>query len=219
MLVVGFQNCSKFAVTFAGASSKSQSVDSLPFNHPDVTIAAQGAVVTGNIKIGDRDYLESVFTDVFASPKLTREEIGYLNAVLNQEFGTTQQLLGRSCDPIETGTADRCYGQLTNADTVMLANSTSIREAARIQVCRRLFANDSLLGVVIGKIQASETTPSAETVTAAIELFYPAQDSALGVLPALLNLDQQMAAASESVSDRWRLIFLTVCESPTWQVL
>lgn len=217
VIVLGFQNCTGFVSAPSGQSSES-SLD-LPFDHPTTPVSVTGAVATGNILIGDRDFLESVFIDVFDSPTASQNVRGYINAVLIQEFGPTQQMLGRSCDPLEQGTLYHCSGQISNVDIAMVPTSSAIREAARVQVCRRLIANDDVLANVLAKIQGRQSTPNEASVTAAIQLFYPAQESALQVGDKLLQMDEVMAENVETVKNRWRLILLTLCEAPTWQIL
>ena len=217
LVSLGFQNCSGF---FSGKSgSDDQSTLDLPSGHPAEPDPIIAAVATGSIVLGDRDFLESVFRDVFDSSIGTADTRNYLNAVLNQEFGPTQQMLGRSCNPLEEGTTERCGGQLTNVNIAMQASTSAIREAARIQVCRRVLANDSLLNIAVLKVRGQQSTPNKASVVAAVGLFYPTLEDTQDLGQKLQEMDQVMAQNAETEKNRWRLIFLTLCEAPTWQIL
>lgn len=209
-----FQNC-----TGVGSPPPPFSAYNLAYNHPDPNTSSSGVLAQGHIVMGDQEYLQSVFVDVFSVPDQDPNVTGYIAAVIQQEFLPEQFMLGRPCDPFETGDLSGCNYLVSNIENVMLASSSAIREAARIQVCRRLLANNYVLANAISKVQGDQDTPNDMSVIAAIRLFYPASDNALAVQSALLSMDETMAAASENVTDRWRLLFLTLCESPSWQIL
>lgn len=216
VVITIFQNC---APNMFLAARGDGMTNNLSIDHPDISGPNLAKTAAGHILVGDREYLESVFLDVFSSPQASPDEQNYINAVIYQEFAPEQQMLGRSCDPLQDGTLNRCNYSLTNVDTAMLANSSAIREAAQVQVCRRLLANDGVLAVVLGKIRGSQSAPTDQSIAGMIELFFPVQDGAQDAKSALLELDRAMAQKPESLTDRWRLLLLTVCESPSWQVL
>jgi hypothetical protein len=208
VLMSAFQNCTK------GFSSAGKGSD-LPLGHPDTGLV----IMQSHVVLGDREYLESAFSNVFSQAGVTSGQSGYLANVLLQEFLPQQGSLGRACDPLYDGSIENCYYLIDNANINMSAASSSIREAARIQVCRRLLANDLLLQAMIGQVSGNQSTPNAQSVTAIIQQYYPAKDSAPSLIDSLLNLDATMAKQGESTADRWRLIFLALCESPEWEVL
>ena len=221
IVVLGFQNCGTSLMSSFRSfpSSSVQAENPLPFDHPDVDIVPQGSPVQGRLVMGDQVFLESVFRDIFA-PTGTREDIvGYVNAVLYQEFTSTQNMLGRGCDLNEEGSLIYCYESIANIDTSMGAGTSSIREAARVQVCRRIIANSTVVEPVISAIRGNQSTPNQNSIEAMIQLFFPAGNAPNLLNSELLGLDAEMASAGETLNNRWSILLLTLCESPAWQVL
>lgn len=188
----------------------------LPSNHPS---GEKLQISANQLVMGDKEYLESVFTDVFGSPSLSQENKNVLQSILFQEFTPQQQVLGRACDPIREGSTYGCYYSLTNAETGLSAASSAIREGARIQVCRRMIANEPLFQNAVAKIKGNSSTPTDQSIGSAIELFFPAREPDSVLQNALSRLDGAMATNSESADNRWRMLLLTLCESPSWQIL
>lgn len=169
--------------------------------------------------LADKIYLESVFREVFLSPQSTQGEIDALNYYMAIEINSNQHLFGRPCNPYET--ADFCGGSLNHASVALAARSSSGREAARVKICRWIISNDTLLTRARDKVKGNDPTPNSDSVRGIVRLFYPSMRDAIlaGAAEALMALDTEMNHANEKVMDRWRLIFLTVCESPGWEIL
>ncbi len=200
-------------------SSSVQAENPLPFDHPDTDIVSQGEPVQGRIVMGDRYYLESVFRDVFAPSGTDVNIVNYVNTVLIQEFSTTQNMLGRGCDVNEDGSLFYCYDSIANLEIAMGAGTSSIREAARLQVCRRIISNSTVVASVVNEIRSNQSTPNANSIAKLVELFFPAGNAPESINSELLGLDAEMAAGGETVENRWKILLLSVCESPAWQVL
>ena len=202
-----------------------QRVSELPSTHPPVESAGdmQGEAVQTKTKllIGDQRFLSSAFREAFLTPESDGNEKGFLEAVLVQEFHTEQHLLGRGCDPIESGDGGVCAGIINNASIAMSPSTSSGREAARLQVCRRVIANDQMMRRVVAKISPKDITPTPETLEEIVRLFYPNTDQEVvdASVNQLVALDYEMAKGSERILDRWKLLVLTVCESSGWEML
>ncbi len=210
LLVLGFQNCS--------ARHEITKSINLPLNHPPLE-SVDG--LEARPPIGDRDYVESVFKDVFLSSDSALSEIQAVEYYLNSEFLYSAHLWGRPCDPYESGDLSLCGYVYANADLDMAARTSSGREASRLQLCRWMVTNDTLLNRAKAKVADNDPTPNADSVSKVVKLFYPALEETplASAIAALLDLDRAMARANESVVDRWRILFLTVCETPGWVVL
>lgn len=209
-----FQNCGR---VFTGFSESEEASLALPLEHPSIERETKTAVAKGELRMGDRDFIESVFLDVFSSGDPGAQ--GFLEAVLYQELAVNQHVLGRSCEPAEDGSSHDCAGAMPNMDLPMDPKTSSIREAVRIQTCRRLLANDTMLGIVIQKTKGPGPAPDAASIEKAIRLFYPAQDSAQEAARMIMKMDEQIARDGNNDYDRWRAVLLILCESPTWQML
>jgi hypothetical protein len=220
--VVGmfFQNCAQ------GFSVKPLTFN-LSIDHPSIHEASTTdeevipPVASSKLLIGDQRFLESAFRDAFLSPDSPANETGFLDAVLIQEFRREQHLLGRGCDPLEYGDGTPCEGILNNASISMSPSTSSGREAARLQICRRVISNDTMMARVIKKVSQGDTTPNAPAIEAIVRLFYPNMDQAVvnqSVL-SLGELDYGMTKGNEKILDRWKVLMLTVCESSGWEAL
>lgn len=211
--LVFFQNCGGSFM-----SAKASSSVNLPFGHPGTELQIASGVAKGTLPLGDIDYVQSVFADVFQSKDPNVR--GFIETLRYQEFGEVQAMMGRPCEVSTDASFYPCNNSLANVDIAMGATTSAIREAARIQTCRRYIANDTMLATAIGNARdGSFGPPDSMGVSKAIRMFFPASDEAQEALGELMQLDEKMKAAGETPADRWRMIFLTLCESPAWQVL
>ena len=219
MIGLLFQNC-------AQGFSVNQLTFNLPINHPSIHEASEEVqvappVATSKLVIGDQLFLESAFREAFLSPDSPPNETGFMDYLFAEEFRREQHLLGRGCDPIEFGDGTPCNGILNNASISMSPSTSSGREAARLQICRRVISNDVMMARVIRKVSAGDTTPNATSIEAIVRLFYPNMDQEVvnqSVL-ALGELDYGMTKGNERILDRWKILLLTVCESSGWEAL
>lgn len=207
-----FVNCS------GPFQSTAMSID-LPVQHPDIEEFRAPAAAQSNVQIADRIYIESFLRDIFTSSESNKAENDALSSIFMTEIWPTQHHLGGACSLYDDGSFRNCYYVATNQLNSFYAASSSPREGARYQTCRRLVATDGLMNAVIKKLPPRTNTPDMESVIAAIGLFYPSLESPEVVAAKILEADEAAAYNRESVMDRWRLVFLGLCESPGWQVL
>lgn len=193
----------------------------LPSNHPSVEAQAEAALVTSKPVMGDGQYIRSVFEDVFLSPSSSADARNRVAAYLNAELLPTLHLWGRACDPMEMGSIDACYASVSNSQLAHDPSTSSGREAARLQTCRRLTSDSVTLNEVVQKVKGNETAPSATSASGIVRLFYPtwSEGEVSQVQTKLSELDLQMAKSAEKVEDRWRVMVLSVCESSGWELL
>ena len=90
-----------------------------------------------------------------------------------------------------------------------------------MQICRRLISADAIMQPLIARLDGAEPTPDEKSIENILHLFYPnLEESAAGpISTSLIALDTAMANDTEKVYDRWKVIILTVCESPGWELL
>jgi hypothetical protein len=208
-----FQNCSNQNFLHPNKSP----THNLPANHP--AIEGFNATSSSTIALLDRKGIESVFRDVFINEGVTENEQTAFDNIFAAEILTQQHMFGRPCDAVATGTMLDCNYNLANLSQGMDQSSSTVREASRIQLCRRLVSRKGLLIPLLSRLGVLNQSPSESSIQSAIELFYPRWDNPAEARLALMKLDAQMANRNESIQNRWSLIISTICESPFWEVL
>lgn len=92
-----------------------------------------------------------------------------------------------------------------------------------MQLCMRLTASDELIANLRTRVQTEAGSlaadPSAESVRSLYQLFFIGQEPSPEMTQKLLELDTLMRNQLENLNDRWRMLILSVCESPDWQRL
>jgi hypothetical protein len=197
---------------------------SVPTQAPLTSSLAQSSA-----RFGDRDFVRSVFFNVFSAPLAlgdggapdAGDNTAAFNGLFDAEIIAQQHLFGRACNPLEKGNGDDCNGNLTNAALKGIESSAG-REATRIQLCRRFSANDDFAGRAITRAGGALTAAPNEASFAGIaRLFYPdiEPEDLTPLQKSLATLDAEMSKNAEPMLERWRMLLLTVCETPDWQIL
>ncbi len=209
MFTVLFQNCGQFIAT---------SSSNLPLNHPSVSNKQSGAS-TDRLLLGDAFYVMSVFKDVFTDVNSSAEVVTFVEQVLRDEILSAQTEFGRACSLFNDGALQNCNNNASYQAIAMKSFSSSLREAARLQTCQSLVNNDSVLNGLISRVKGQSENPSKESISLIVQLFFPALESLPTYLEPLLDMNSSMNSRAEATISRWRLIILTVCEEPGWQLL
>jgi hypothetical protein len=189
-------------------------------------VAPTAVLAEGHALFGDRDYVRSVFYNVFYKVSASADAgatgtLAEFDRLFDIEVLAQQHLFGRACNPLERGTNEDCNANLTNA-ALRGVESSAGREGTRIQLCRRFVANDAFAARAVRRAGGNMAeAPKAAALPGIVRLFY--QDIETGELAQmqknLANLDDSMVQNAESVSNRWQLLLLAVCETPEWQIL
>ncbi|PWU12688.1 MAG: hypothetical protein C5B49_15865 [Bdellovibrio sp.] len=196
----------------------------LPSNHPPADgFKVQTKVTTSQPLIIDRFQVASAAQEAFSSAQAsTAAAIATsVQSHVDAEIRPVQQFFGRACNPYETGDSSDCNGSLVNSSLALGATDSSGREAARIQLCRSLVSDDALVQALQVKVSPTELAPQGSAIAELVGLFYPdlPGDTLVSLVDSLGQLDTVMAQNSEHVMDRWRILALTLCETPEWQQL
>lgn len=218
LIGVWFQNCSAF-MSLQENRKESSSNGFLSVNHPDVTPTAERTSV--GITLIDQLGVTSTLENIFQTESSGSSDRKAFFDLIHAEIHPQQHAFGRPCDIIATGNYSDCFFNLTNLEMGMWKSTSTVREASRIQLCRRLVANNNLLNTAVNQVKGKDLTPTEASLRKVVTLFYPAwEDDSLGnVIQALVALDYKMALNSEPIFDRWRMVFVTICETPYWETL
>lgn len=180
-----------------------------------------------NIRIGDREYIQNVFIDVFGTgaDALVRPFIinqgPSLNGGCSQYEATyADNLVVNAALPIDDVKVD-CNLSVLNLSVI--GSENVIREGQRLQACEVVVNNSTALFYLIDKVtgitnvQASfATNPTVDHIKKIYSNFYPAQSIPSDVLTGLLDLGASTSLTT--AKDRFKLIALTICMSADWQI-
>lgn len=208
-----FQNCANHNFLNPAKSNSNP----LPVSHPDVEPFTESS--SSSIGLIDQKGVKSALMEIFLNEGVTEEENSAFSNLFAVEITMQQHMFGRPCDAIAAGTTLECGHNLNNLTLGMSQSSSTIREASRIQLCRRLLSRDGLLNPILLRLGGFNQVPNGENLGRAVQLFYPAWENHPEVVSALSNLDYQMARQGEPLKNRWALILSSLCDSPYWEIL
>lgn len=183
--------------------------------------------VSMNVRIGDREYIQNVFIDIFgpASDNIVRPYILNQGTALNggcsqYEATYADNVTINAALPIDDSRAD-CNLSIINLPVI--GSENAIREGQRIQACEVVVNNATTLFYLIDKVtevtnvQATfATNPTSTHIKKIYSKFYPAQEIPVEVLSGLTDIGASNALTT--AKDRFKLIALTICMSADWQI-
>ena len=187
------------------------------------------------IPIGGRTYVDSALRQIFQM-NTTDSDYGIIQSNIFERSD-----FGDSCDHYDAGwmastgttgtvTYSKEFPRATcknGINPTLPALNNPMRFAWTTRVCENLILNSNgarltqLMqylhsGWTVSTAHQTEFTPTAESVTKAYQKFYRLDEPKPDVLDKLLKLG---VPQNKSNLDRWKLIWLTICISPEWQMI
>lgn len=186
-------------------------------NRKPGSISDSEEIVSAEIRLGDRFYIESVFKSVFG-PSYDSSSIVTTNIVNQQSvFGGPCDFYERSLLP-NSRTLEKprsnCFD--SNWNTEMVIGSTSLREGWRVRSCELVVKNNPTAVQYVfnrASIDSNNDSLSYEKVNLLYKMFYPVEDLPEAVF-------QEIYAYDESIerTELWKSVLIAFCVSPEWQV-
>lgn len=167
----------------------------------------------------DQKGVQTFLSEIFINDGVSDEGKNNFSKFFAAEIIPQQHTFGRACDITTTGLFSQCNLNLANLSNGMSMTSSTIREASRIQLCRRLVTDESFLAPLLSRLNVSGDEISETMIQNAAFLFYPAWDSHPEIISSLKKLELEMLNSGESFSSRWKIILDVLCESPYWEIL
>jgi hypothetical protein len=160
------------------------------------------------VKLGDRFYVASVLSQVFGPES---------DATVNALIRNNPVAFGGPCDQFGREGGNGCAGRLSSSQVTILPGSMATREGLRMRACEAIVQKDAALVFALTQITKAspDKAPDDATIEGAYELFFPGAEAPDEVVAALGDVAGQGDKALES----WRLVLLTLCLSPDWQLL
>jgi len=200
------------------SSSKALSIDHPDINPPQKTSESK-------ILLMDRLQLESFLTEIFGNS---------IKPIIDANIRYSFEAFGLPCDPYSQNGVNDClntkmniYPNETNFATAIAystystdGNINSVREGLRMNVCDQIIQNDISLSFALSKLSASlNSAPTVANLRQIVELFFPFADNNEDLVQVLSRNIFTNDFNNLSSPNKWRVIFLTLCYSPDWQVL
>lgn len=213
-----FQNCSQFADPNDGSSSsRSRSVAEPDPNH---VADAELAPPSKQIRLANRRYMLSIFTDIFTAENGTKApQLDTLTFNWAEKRGAQ---LGGGCDVNDSLSLIDCGNDSNGANLAIHSDSNAVRESFKIQMCEELLGTPTGLQIALGKAGLDmNALPDATSlnIRPVYELFYRTNEVPPYFTQTLLQLQTDLKSKGEPAKEIWRGILLVTCESPEWQLL
>lgn len=178
--------------------------------------------------LSDRNYVQSVFTQIFNVSAGSADETKLKELIFNQYvFGGGCELYGGSEIRTSTNTFVHEY---TNIKCAMNFNdgitenlqphSNSMRYAMTMKACDYSVNNSVMMNSAMRKVfpawnpPGSLPLPDTLSISRTYRLFYLNQSPS----PELISDLFELASLTNSSLEKWKLIMNTICISPSWQV-
>jgi len=189
-------------------------------------------------RIADRKYVFNVLLDIFGPINSNNQsEVEKIKTLIRPYTLTKGAFFSGGCSPYEASYSPEntpqwgmhpiddkdadCSNIELNSPNVGAENT--IREALRTQACEVLVDNQTaiynLLTKVLGpniSLPQINTPPNQDEIIKIYQLFYPATDIPASVLSSQLKIAQSSAITTPLM--KYKLIALTFCLSPDWQI-
>ena len=205
--IIIFQNCSEKALYLMSdkpssleISSQSEVVSSLPSKQ--------------SLLVHNKTYIAGLFRDIFAR---NANDID-LETLINRWINFRPAQFGGACNIYNTYSQADCGGDVTNANLTLHIDAGTLREVYRLKLCTQVLNTDAFIDAALDKIGKAGTAPDGQSPALVYSLFYRDQEPAAAVITALTELDKALVLNTESAVNRWRALFLIVCETTGWQL-
>lgn len=213
-----FQNCSQFADPNDGSSSSR--LHSVAEPDPNHVAETELAPPSKQLRIANRRYMISIFTDVFTAENGTKApSLESLTFNWAEKRGAQ---LGGGCDVNDSLSLIDCANDSNGANLPIHNDSNAVRESFKIQMCEELLGTATGLQIALSKTGLDiNALPDATSlnIRPVYELFYRTNEIPPYFTQTLLQLQSDLKAKGEPAKEVWRGILLVTCESPEWQLL
>ncbi len=213
-----FQNCSQFADPNEGSTSSR--LGSVAEPDPNHVAEAELAPPSKQIRLANRRYMMSIFTDVFTSDDGTKApNLGSLTFNWAEKRGAQ---IGGGCDVNDSLSLIDCANDSNGANFPIHNDSNAVRESFKIQMCEELLGTATGLQIALSKASLDINAlpdATATNIRPIYELFYRTNEVPPYFIQTLLQLQTDLKAKGEPAKEIWRGILLVTCESPEWQLL
>lgn len=211
----------------------------LPEDHPPVSGMPGGLppgnkvdslYAGGNLYLGSRYYVASIFRRVFEGTTLTQQEQYDLDDEIDVYILNYPTVLGGAPNHYSTrGFLDYrgancgipCWGEIANF-TPMNIPSTPARASVITKACRRFIDNNAFFKEAlnkIGKDYSLNPTFDQSKIGDIYGLFYIDKEINADLKTAINTAVTKVGTNGGTNLDKWRQAYLMICESPFWQLL
>ncbi len=213
LLPQAYQNCSPTGFQVAELQSKEQMTE---VDHPvekEVSPPAQA------VQLGHKHYVSAMLREVFASPQSSAGYVAALDAHIRYWIDNKGSQFGAACNQYDSNGVGFCDNAVSNVNGPLRLDDNLVRESFRIRACEEILHNDESVTAALSKIQRTSEAPDTSSLEQATALFYRGEPPSGDFVETLRALDEDLVKANESMMNRWRMMFIMICESPDWQMI
>lgn len=170
-------------------------------------------------QMGNRNYILSVFKEIYASTTFPNNAVTIATNVLAKPG-----VFGLACETISSGGDVDCGGDVGAGTTgVILPQANSMRQLQVLKLCEDVLVDPKAVNAAAEKIGEINGTVlneiSAANIPKIFGLFYRQRDIASVEMNAFVQFNQSLksAPANMTLVNRWKSLLVMICESPEWQ--
>lgn len=175
-------------------------------------------VTDPQLTLGNRTYLESLYTELFVASSNTNADDAKIrniaSSLLRDQVGANGGpclAYDSSCPSSQRATAPYAVG---------FANGNAMRKGYTTRACEEILEIDRAVTNVLSKAGLNQnSTVSANTAQALFQVFHPGQTATGEVLNSLVAVANASRAKGHSALDQWRFTVLPLCLSSTMDIL
>ncbi len=201
-----FQNCSEKALYLM---SDKTSVLEISSQSEEGLLSSKKSLLVQN-----KTYLAALFRDIFAR---NANDVD-LETLINRWINFRPVQFGGACNIYDSYSQADCGGDVTNTNLNLHIDAGTLREVYRLKLCTQVLNNDVFINSALDKIGKTGTAPDDQSPGLVYSFFYRDQDAPADVIKALIELDKALVLKPEPPIERWRAMFLIVCETTGWQM-
>lgn len=181
---------------------------------------------SSDLKLATKNYVASTLRQIFGDGSSHPLQDQIISKLIDAKYGSFG---GGPCDPYaHTGCGLSSVPGLSTMGEAALPQVPAIataRMALTVRACDKLAATDDAIYFAVGLIQATgvtgstaaKTPPTDKQITQLYELFHPGATPSSTTAMDLSNIATK--ASLYGAMEAWRFVLLTLCLSPSWQVV
>jgi len=186
-------------------------------SQPSTGIVSNVKSESASVRLGNRYYIKSVFTDIFLDGNESQSFYSQASEILNNEVFLQADRYGGPCSSYSS---PECRSDLLiDYGSVSPHGFISARgDAGIIKACAAILDLNGVVESLSQKAQLSGTELNSANIEKAFKLFNPAKSISENSISGLLGVSRSLASTGSNNQDQWRMIYYTLCIDPNIRI-